>query len=262
MMTRLTVNGVAVDASSEDLGHLRDSLFPGCGIIVADGKEATGRTPVREGMTVFFSEGRDLRSEMLKRDDPRVAEVLSKAVIGIAGMGGLGSNVAEMLVRSGATRLVVADLDTVDLSNMNRQNYAMRDLGLPKVEAAERRLREISPFVRIEKHFVRLTPENVPEVFGRCDIVVEAFDAADQKAMLAEAVLGKTRVPMVSGNGMAGIGSTDSMGVRRVSGRLTVCGDGRPDGKVPPRLMSPRVCACAGIMSNEVIRKLIEGNEE
>ena len=122
--------------------------------------------------------------------------ILGRAVVGIAGAGGLGSNCAMHLVRSGVRRLVIADFDRVAESNLNRQFFFADQIGCRKVEALGRNLRRIVPELELELHDSAVTAENAAGRFGRCDIVVEAFDSSAAKQMLIRTMLacGKTVV--------------------------------------------------------------------
>ena len=110
--------------------------------------------------------------------------ILESARVGIAGAGGLGSNVAMLLVRAGIRKFVIADFDEVNESNLNRQFFFRGQVGEKKVEALARNLRLVEPDLELELCDARLTGGNVAEVFAGCDVVVEAFDAAESKTML------------------------------------------------------------------------------
>lgn len=173
-------------------------------------------------------------------------ERLRAARIGVAGAGGLGSNIAVMLARSGVGELVVADFDVVDLSNLNRQHYFRGDLGRPKVEALADQIHAIDPAVRVQAHRTRVTAENARELFGGCDVVCEAFDDPEGKALLAEQLLSMPHGPvLVSGNGMAGSGPASEVVTRRVGRRFYLCGDGVSDVGAGQVLFAPRVMLCA-----------------
>ena len=113
--------------------------------------------------------------------------------IGIAGLGGLGSNVAMMLVRSGVEELVLVDFDCVEESNLNRQIYFRKHIGMKKTEACSEILKMINPDVKLELRDVRLSEKNIPEIFKDCKIVCEALDSAESKAVLAETVLSEMK---------------------------------------------------------------------
>ena len=162
----------------------------------------------------------DAPSDALERRIGREArECLRAARIGVAGAGGLGSNIAVMLARSGVGELVVADFDAVDEGNLNRQHYFRSDLGRPKVEALAEQIRAIGAGTRVRALRTRVTAENVRGIFGGCDIVCEAFDDPEAKALLVERLLTVPDGPtLVSGNGMAGLGPAAEGGGRHPAG--------------------------------------------
>lgn len=188
-------------------------------------------------------------------------ERLAKARIGIAGAGGLGSNIAMMLARSGVGHLVIADFDTVDESNLNRQHYAREHVGASKVDALSQQIHAVDPRVEMRAFRLRVTPQNARELFGGCDIVCEAFDDAQAKAMLVEQLLSLTPGPIVvSGNGMAGIGPASEIVTRRLGSRLYVCGDGESDVDAGEVLYAPRVMLCAAQQALVAVR-IVLGEE-
>lgn len=188
-------------------------------------------------------------------------ERLAKARIGIAGAGGLGSNIAMMLARSGVGHLVIADFDTVDESNLNRQHYAREHVGASKVDALSQQIHAVDPRVEMQAFRLRVTPQNARELFGGCDIVCEAFDDARAKAMLVEQLLSLTPGPIVvSGNGMAGIGPASEIVTRRLGSRLYVCGDGESDVDAGKVLYAPRVMLCAAQQALVAVR-IVLGEE-
>ena len=188
-------------------------------------------------------------------------ERLAKARIGIAGAGGLGSNIAMMLARSGVGHLVIADFDTVDESNLNRQHYAREHVGASKVDALSQQIHAVDPRVAMQVFRLRVTPQNARELFGGCDIVCEAFDDAQAKAMLVEQLLSLTPGPIVvSGNGMAGIGPASEIVTRRLGSRLYVCGDGESDVDAGEVLYAPRVMLCAAQQALVAVR-IVLGEE-
>ena len=191
----------------------------------------------------------------------KIHNVIKNAKIGIAGLGGLGSNIASMLVRAGISDLTLADLDIVDISNINRQNYHLDQIGKTKVDATEELLKKINPYVTIEKHCVRLVPSNIPDIFGKCQIICEAFDVPSEKAMLINTILEKCQgIKIVSGSGMAGYGRSNEIKTERLFADLYICGDGIDMEDAEGGLMSPRVNICAGHMANTVISLLLKGD--
>ena len=203
---------------------------------------------------------KDLDNALSSRHSPEVHNTIKKAKIGIAGLGGLGSNVAAMLVRAGVSDLVIADLDSVDVTNINRQNYFLDQIGMSKVDATEENLKKINPYVSIEKHNVKLDNSNIPKIFGKCDIVCEAFDVPSQKAMLINTILEKCPgIKVISGSGMAGFGRSNEIRTEKLFADLYICGDGVDMEDVKGGLMSPRVNICAAHMANTAIALIMKG---
>ena len=200
----------------------------------------------------------ELHAALVERHGADIQQKLDRASVGIAGLGGLGSNIAVHLARLGVGRLVLVDFDTVDVTNLNRQHYTMKDIGVPKTLALLEQLEEINPYLQYEPYTERVIPANVARMFAGCDVVCEAFDRADQKAMLIETLL--ERLPdtvVVSGSGMAGYGSANAIRTKRRFGRLYVCGDGTSDIADGVGLMVPRVAVCAAQQATMVLRLLL-----
>ena len=189
---------------------------------------------------------------------PTQAWILSNVTIGIAGAGGLGSNCAMHLVRSGVRKLVIADFDIVSESNLNRQFYFADQIGQRKTDALGVNLRRIVPDLRLELLPERITPENAVPVFRNCSIVVEAFDTAAAKAMLLTA-LGGSRRPLVCASGLGGIGQSEKIRVNRFGRSVYVIGDGTanvtPGSGIFP--FSPRVGIAAAAEANTVLALLL-----
>ncbi len=172
---------------------------------------------------------------------------LSRFTVGIAGAGGLGSNCASSLVRIGVGRLIIADFDIVTESNLNRQFFFHDQIGMPKVDALKINLLRISPNHNISAILTRLHPGNISEVFGQCDIIVEAFDDAGMKVMLAEEVLSALPgVPLVMASGLAGWGKNELLASKQAGENLWICGDGISEVSEERVPLAPRV----GIVSN------------
>ena len=186
-------------------------------------------------------------------------EKLRGAKVAVAGLGGLGSNIAVMLARSGIGHLFLVDFDVVDVTNLNRQMYFISDLGLPKTEALPQILYQINPYLTCESVRIKVMPENVRELFKEYPIVCEAFDKPDQKAMLVRELLMQCpETIVVSGNGMAGYGDTNDICTSQKMRRLYVCGDQKTDVGGGIGLMAPRVAACAAHEANKVIQLIMK----
>lgn len=206
-----------------------------------------GELPTRE----------EVYEALKERHGAKRQESFSKARVAVCGLGGLGSNIAVSLVRAGVGYLHLMDFDYVDISNINRQQYFLSQLGQPKTEALKENLLRISPYVEIKTDQVKLTPDNIRELLSGEDIICEAFDAAEQKAMLVNEVL--CHFPekyLVGGSGMAGFGSANSIKTKRVAGRFYLCGDQLSDVADGIGLVASRVQVCAAHQAHMVLRIL------
>ncbi len=173
--------------------------------------------------------------------------------IGIAGAGGIGSNVAFHLVRSGVLDLKIFDFDRVEAGNLNRQFYFADQIGLPKVKALKTNLLRIDPVARIEAIVQRLDADNVSSAFTDCGIVVEAFDRAESKAMLIHALADSGKY-LVSGSGLAGL-APEGVKLRKLGAHMAIAGDFSSD-MAHYRLYSPKVMLVASLMAIAVLQKL------
>lgn len=184
------------------------------------------------------------------------------ATVAICGLGGLGSNIATALTRAGIGRLILIDFDNVDITNLNRQQYKMSQIGKPKTECCLENLKDISPYTEIEIHTVKLNEENIPELLRDADIICEAFDKADQKAMLVNMVLETfPEKYILSGSGMAGFDSANSIQSRRVFGKFYICGDEKSDVNDGVGLVASRVMVCAAHEAHMVLR-ILSGEQD
>lgn len=193
------------------------------------------------------------------RYTPEIHSKIRNARIGIAGLGGIGSHIAESLARVGIGHLVIVDFDKVDMTNLNRQNYFVEDIGKSKAECTAALLKRINPDLDLEVHDTRVTEGNAMSIFGGCDVVCEAFDTPQAKSMLVETVLfNDPGIVMVSVSGLAGFSDTDSMHCVRRMNRLFVCGDGVSDSSVGAGLTATRVMTCAGMAAHTALRIVID----
>lgn len=186
-----------------------------------------------------------------------IKSILGKKTVGIAGAGGLGSNCAVALARVGIGKLIITDFDVVAENNLNRQYYFSDQVGRKKTDAIRENILRINPQVKVIAHDLLLDRENIPGIFRDCDVIVEAFDLADQKEMLIETVLMHfPEKPLVIGLGMAGWGMNDTIHCRQVD-NLFICGDEiseiSPD--MPP--IAPRVGMVANMQANVVTEILL-----
>lgn len=189
-----------------------------------------------------------------------IKEILSHKTIGIAGCGGLGSNCAVSLARSGIGKLVIADFDKVDQSNLNRQFYFFDQIGQQKSFTLEDNLYLVNPEVEVDAHDIKLTSKNIPELFTDCDIIVEAFDLAEMKQMIIETVMEKMPgTPLVTGVGVAGYGNNNSIHTKQ-DGNLYLCGDFDKEVSDDSPPLAPKVAIVANMQANLVLEILLKNH--
>ena len=192
-----------------------------------------------------------------KRHGKKLHTAFSSATVAICGLGGLGSNISLYLARAGIGKLILCDFDRVDITNLHRQQYKADQIGMYKTEALSENLKEIAPYISLEVHTERITEENAITLLSDADIICEAFDSAECKAMLTNTVL--SEMPdkyLVAASGMAGMGVTNSIKTRRITSRFYLCGDETSDVSDDIGLVAPRVALCAAHQALTVLRIL------
>ncbi len=235
-------------------------------VVVLNGFQVNENENLSENDNVFLSRrGKmppqdELEALMYARHTPKVHDAVKNAVVGIAGLGGLGSNIAIMLARLGVGKLIVADFDVVEPTNLGRQQYFVSHLGMKKTDAMRDLIKNINPYINVQTADVFIDEVNCTSVFSDCDIVCEAFDSAQNKAMLITTLLCENKsVKVVSGNGMAGFADSNEIKTHVKNERFVVCGDLKTAAENGVGLMSPRVSICAGHQANAVLQLLVNG---
>lgn len=191
-------------------------------------------------------------------DQAAVRERLGAARVGIIGLGGLGSNIAIMLARSGVRRFVLADFDVVEESNLNRQAYFPDQLGVPKVEALAEHLVRLTPGADLELHACRVTRENLFDLFGSVDVLIEAVDTAEDKAMVVEAASDMLpEIPIIWAMGLAGCASANAITTQQVGQDCWVIGDLEADVRDGLPLLASRVMVAAAHEAHMAVRILL-----
>lgn len=200
---------------------------------------------------------------LCERHTKEVQDQLLKGRVAIAGLGGLGSTVAVALTRIGVGHLHLIDYDLVDLSNLNRQQYRLKDIGKPKTECLKEILADINPYLDVRIDTVKICENNVKELFEEDDIICEAFDRPEEKSMLIDAVITHStkQKRIVCASGMAGFSSSNEIHTRKLSEQIYLCGDLTSGIETGNHLMAPRVGICACHEANMIVRLLL-GQEE
>jgi len=246
------------------LFHLKNQFQPDADVVIYNGFPATSDLPLKEGDEIVFIKKGEIPSPeefeclMMARHTPGIHQKIRKSVVGIAGLGGLGSAVAIALARIGVGRLILVDFDVVEPSNLNRQQYFIHQIGMPKVEALQENLLKINPYVRVQTYNEKLDRKNVEKIFKEAEVVVEAFDRADEKAMLINTV--SEKMPdkyIVAASGVAGYGENNEIKTVRFSSRIFIVGDHKTAAQPGVGLMAPRVGIVAHHQANVVLRVLL-----
>ena len=190
------------------------------------------------------------------------ADKLQSAHIGIAGLGGLGSHIAVFLARAGVKHLHLVDFDRVDKSNLERQHYFLRHLGQYKTKALAEQILQINPQLDLRLQNLRLDANNTAAGFAKDDIICEAVDKPETKAMLVNTLLsacsGKT---IIAASGLAGVGRSNAIKTRRIAPDFYLCGDGASGIETCGRLAAPRAALCAAHQANLVLELLLKMEE-
>lgn len=185
---------------------------------------------------------------------PLHRKTLAGVRVGLAGAGGLGSNCAVLLARSGVEDFLMIDGDCVDVSNLNRQHYFPRHVTMPKVEALAQVLRELNPQVRVDKRVLWLDRDNISSLLYEAPIWVEALDDPHMKRDFVELAM-QAGVFTVSASGLAGWGGVP-MTSRRVGENLVLVGDFVSSVERQPPL-APRVMQAAAMQADAVLEHIL-----
>ena len=194
---------------------------------------------------------------LIERHGKDLQEKFSSATVAVCGLGGLGSNIAIALARAGIGKLILIDFDCVDITNLHRQQYKVNQIGLHKADALAENLIEIAPYTEVKAVTEKITEGNFTDLLKDADVVCEAFDNAEAKAMLVNGVL--EQLPncyLVAASGMAGMDTPNTIRTRKVMKRFYLCGDETNDVADTIGLVAPRVMLCAAHQAHTVLRIL------
>ncbi len=246
------------------LHQLKNQFKPHADVIIYNGFPLTSDRSLHRGdEIVFIQKGEHPSSEefeclLLARHSPGVHQKIKKSIVGIAGLGGLGSAVAVALARIGVGTLILVDFDVVEPSNLNRQQYFVHQIGMAKAEALRENISKINPYVNVVPHSEKLDRNNAERIFKEAEVVVEAFDRAEEKAMLINVL--SEKMPdqyIVAASGVAGYGDNNEIRTVRFSSKIFIVGDQKTAAQPGVGLMAPRVGIAAHHQANLVLRILL-----
>jgi len=197
---------------------------------------------------------------MYSAHKPEELEIWQNSTVGIAGAGGLGSNIAIALTRAGIGKIIVADFDVVNPSNLNRQQYYSDQIGMLKVLALQINIARIGANTELVIHPIRIVPENVSVVFREAQVMIEAFDSAEQKQMLLETwINANPDKPYIGASGLAGVGGNELITTESF-GNVHIIGDGSSELCPPFSPLAPRVAVVANMQANLCLELLLKRN--
>jgi sulfur carrier protein ThiS adenylyltransferase len=250
------------------VGNLRDRVRPDADVLVVNGFPCGPDTKIKEGdRMVFIRRGEtpkpeELESLMVARHTPGVHARMKGSAVGVAGLGGLGSNVAIALVRMGIGTLILADFDVVEPSNLNRQQYSIEHIGMTKTDAMAQILFSINPYIQVISQNILLDRNNIPQIFQQADVIVECLDRAEEKAMFIQTVLEfLPETYIVGASGLAGYGDSNSIKTLKLGNKLFMAGDLVTAAEPGRGLMAPRVGIAAHHQANLVVSLLMDSED-
>lgn len=204
----------------------------------------------------------EIQKALEMRHGKEIQSRFSNAAVAVCGLGGLGSNIAIFLARAGIGTLILTDFDKVELSNLHRQQYKISQIGQYKTDALAENLHEINPYITLITHTTTISKTNIRTLFTEADIICEAFDCPEAKAMLANTILDSMPDKyLVSASGMAGLDSSNAIHTRKITKHFYLCGDEISDSTKSIGLIAPRVALCAAHQAHMVLR-ILAGNED
>ncbi len=204
------------------------------------------------------ADSRLCRQPLEPNDDLALRARLAAAHVAIIGCGGLGSNAAAMLLRSGVGELTLIDFDVVEQSNLNRQLYFADQIGRPKTEALAETLLRITPDAKLNLIHHCVTAADLVDLVSPADVVIEAVDRADVKAMIANTLLREhPEIPLVGASGLAGFDSANTVVTERLIDNYYLVGDLESDVRQGHSLLASRVMVAAAHEAHATIRILL-----
>lgn len=262
---KIYVNESEFEITGDDI-YVKDLLEykPGATIHIVNGGVVTSEYKLTDGDRLVLIKlgeipsNEELAHVLMARHTPGVYEKLQKAKVGIAGLGGLGSNIAVALVRSGIGSLTGVDFDLVEPSNINRQQYFLDQIGMEKSRALESTLKRISPLTVLDLHTIKVTEHNAAEIFSDCDVLIEAFDVAYAKIMLYQTWRKQQFTSYYIGaSGVAGYGKNEELKEKCMHNAYFI-GDFNSEAGVGSGLMAPRVAVAAGMQANLAMKLILD----
>lgn len=261
----LQVNEKPVRANKNTrMRELVEKIKPGADIFVVNGFPVGPETLLQDGDACWIiKRGEKPSSEEMQyylyaRHTPGVQNIVRNSTVGIMGLGGLGSVVAVALARIGIGKLILADYDVVEPTNLNRQHYFWNQIGEQKTKALCQNISLVNPYVSLQTIDEELTEQTIPEYFHKVDVLCECFDDPAMKAAaLRAAVIHLQHVDYVGSSGVAGCEDNNTIKTKKIRPHCYLVGDGETAAAPGVGLMAPRVGIAANHQANQVLRILL-----
>jgi sulfur carrier protein ThiS adenylyltransferase len=264
-MLQIKINEKEVSVPSHStLFQLQTQFKPNANMIIYNGFPISSDHSLKEGDEIIFIQKGEIPTPeefeclMMARHTPGIHQKVRRSIVGIAGLGGLGSTAAIALARIGVGTLILVDFDVVEPSNLNRQQYFIHQIGMSKVEALQENISKINPYVKVIPYHEKLDKNNIERIFKEAVVVVEAFDRAEEKTMLINVI--SEKMPdkyIVAASGVAGYGDNNEIRTVRFSSKIFIVGDQKTAAQPGVGLMAPRVGIVAHHQANTVLRILL-----
>ncbi|MBU0485791.1 MAG: sulfur carrier protein ThiS adenylyltransferase ThiF [Proteobacteria bacterium] len=240
------------------------NIMPGADVFIVNGFPVSSDILLQDGDNCWLIRRGEVPSHdemehlLYARHTPGVQAKVKLACVGIMGIGGLGSMVAVAMARIGVGRLLLADYDVVEPSNLNRQQYFVDQIGMKKTEAMKENLSRVNPYLTIELFDGELTEESIPEVFKDVDVLAECFDGAEMKAAGLRAALTRLKGKgYVGSSGVAGYADNNMIRTQKIYDKVYIVGDRESAAAPGQGLMAPRVGIAAHHQANQLLRILL-----
>ncbi|NMA57462.1 thiamine biosynthesis protein ThiF [Clostridium cochlearium] len=262
---KVYVNEILLNVDEDaDILELKNKIKKDADVVIYNGFPIKDNIKLKPlDRIVFIKKGEiptkeEMEAQLVARHTPKIYEKLKKVSVAIAGLGGLGSTAALSLARVGIGKLILVDYDVVEPSNLNRQQYFIKHIGMKKTQAMKDIISQCNPFVKIETIDAYVDEKNIESIFKDADIIIEAFDNAETKALITNKVLTTMKnKKIITASGLAGYEDCNLIRSKKINDKFYIVGDGQAEAKPGRGLMAPRVSVAANHQANLVLEIIL-----
>ncbi|MBU5269595.1 thiamine biosynthesis protein ThiF [Clostridium cochlearium] len=262
---KVYVNEILLNVDEDaDILELKNKIKKDADVVIYNGFPIKDNIKLKPlDRIVFIKKGEiptkeEMEAQLVARHTPKIYEKLKKVSVAIAGLGGLGSTAALSLARVGIGKLILVDYDVVEPSNLNRQQYFIKHIGMKKTQAMKDIISQCNPFVKIETIDAYVDEKNIESIFKDADIIIEAFDNAETKALITNKVLKIMKnKKIITASGLAGYEDCNLIRSKKINDKFYIVGDGQAEAKPGRGLMAPRVSVAANHQANLVLEIIL-----